>query len=130
MKISFFLQIWTRKYVWYIQCIRNLTCTWYKPIYHKMRIGGMHCGQTLKEINGTYCEEICWRIYNKKYVLLNTRFLLAFLDHMTCDFFGQYNLWWSHYWSSNRYDLSIYWSLSSLEFKKARVVMFRWWSYV
>jgi hypothetical protein len=33
------------------------------------------------------------------------------------DFFGQYNLWWSHYWSSNRYDLAIYWSLSSLEFK-------------
>jgi len=41
------------------------------------------------------------------YVLINTHFLLALLDHMTCDYFWQYDLWWSHYWSCDRYALAI-----------------------
>jgi len=30
------------------------------------------------------------------------RFLLALLDHVTCEYFWKYDLWWSHYWSCDR----------------------------
>ena len=39
--------------------------------------------------------------------MLNTRFLLALLNHVTCDYFWQYDLRWSHYWSCDKFDLAI-----------------------
>ena len=40
--------------------------------------------------------------------MLNTRFLLALLNHVTCDYFKQYDLWWGHYWLCDRHDLAIW----------------------
>ena len=63
--------------------------------------------------------------------MLNTRFLLALLDHGTSNYFWQYDLWWSHYWSCHRYDLATLtpsknkMSVFIIEFQKARFVMFR-----
>jgi hypothetical protein len=36
------------------------------------------------------------------------RFLLALLNHVTFDYFRQYDLWWGHYWSCARHDLAIW----------------------
>ena len=38
------------------------------------------------------------------YVLLNTRLRLVLLDHVTCNYLWQYNLWWNHYWLCDGYD--------------------------
>jgi hypothetical protein len=32
---------------------------------------------------------------------------LALLDHVTCNYFWRYDLWWSHFWSCDKYDLAI-----------------------
>lgn len=54
-----------------------------------------------------YMSRYCWFIISHYYVLLNTRLRLVLLDHVTCDFLWQYNLWWNHYWLCDGYDLAI-----------------------
>ena len=54
-----------------------------------------------------HARQSCVFIIPHWYVLLNTRFLLDLLDHVTCDYIWQYNLWWTHYWSCDKYDLAI-----------------------
>ena len=55
------------------------------------------------------------------YVLLNTRLRLVLLDHVTCDYLWQHNLWWNHYWLCNKYDLVI------LTPSKNKIVVFIAW---
>jgi hypothetical protein len=53
-----------------------------------------------------------------------SRFLLDLLDHVTCDYIWQYNLWWTHYWSCDKYDLAI---LTPSNKKNSHFHQFYWW---
>ena len=52
--------------------------------YHKMP----HCKTK------TLLQDCKTKILN----IIIPRFLLALLDHMNCDYFWQYDQWWSRYW--------------------------------